>query len=184
MTTVRAFAILSCAFFIGCASSSAPSGAPSGAATRSEICYSGSTLILEANGRAVGQAGTLMRRVVDPQKNTILEDVLSYDPRPDQAPQRSLVTITVDGNTFSVRDKEDAFKGTGEFQGESWQWTAWSSVVELPDGHKITSSDSISDGTILSEKKLYDPSGAHLMTFRDALKPTHASECANKFGDH
>jgi hypothetical protein len=103
----------------------------------------------------MGQSShTIARRTVDPEAKTITEDV-SHDHAGPQGSRSFHVVMTVDGDHFTMSETGGAFTGTGSLVGQRWQWTAWSSVLQIANTSiTVESHDELTSVGMKAEKQI------------------------------
>ena len=143
-----------------------------------EVTYfSGSTMVRLQDGRNVVASDSWVCRTVDQASNTITEQLITIDHRPNVPAREFIVTfhVTEDG-TFTMQERKKAFVGAGYLQGPAWHWTAWHSLSLLPDGAYVDSKDQrVSDGLMI-EKLWCDAFGHSSVSMSEQLKPVTAAE--------
>lgn len=114
---------------------------------------------------------TVVRRAVDPNAGTIVEDVVSAGSEYPTTMRRIGETSAFeasDGTTFS---------GTLNFAGPEWQWDSWTYALAMSDkSGTITGTGRIENGTITTEKLFTPPNGKPSARIVDSLAPSSAEE--------
>ena len=144
-------------------SSHPPTTSPVAAPVASTACYAGYS-------SGMGQrARTIARRTVDPAAHQIIED-RSHDDAGAHGAKSFHVVMTVDGDHFTMTESGGAFSGTGTLVGEPWQWSAWTSVSQIPNaGITIESSDELTSAGMKATKQI-KKDGKLLATTTDELQ--------------
>ncbi|MDB4960485.1 MAG: hypothetical protein JWP01_484 [Myxococcales bacterium] len=140
---------LALALLIGCSGPAAPTPvAPRELPAASTACYSG-----VATG--MGQtARTLARRTVDPAAGTITEEV-STDDGGAHGAKTFHVVMKVEGDQFTMTERDGAFTGTGTLAGEPWRWTSWTSTSVIPNtGITVESEDELTPTGMTAAKEI------------------------------
>src|SRR3954471_13770912 len=93
----------------------------SSAAPRTDY-FEGTTTLTLPDGRTLPGGAVLAWRTADPASATIVEQVISADPRPGRPPREHVVTTAVSGTRFTMTEAAGAFVGEGTLEGQAWRW--------------------------------------------------------------
>jgi hypothetical protein len=137
--------------------------------------FEGTTTVMLPGGRTVPGGVVLARRTVDPAAGTIVEQVISADPRPGRPATEYLVTMVVSQGRFTMSEASKAFEGEGALEGPAWRWTTWTSTSRLPDGSRVVSADSVVDGQLVVHKRVLSAAGAVVIETVERLAPIDAA---------
>jgi hypothetical protein len=124
--------------------------------------YVGSTKVESADGRPLGNMASLVKREVIPAESKIVETVLRLSSKPGSEIKEVVTVLTVTGSKFTVKEKEGTFTGDGEFVGDPWKWTTWSSTTKIPGptGGIVKSRDKVTDRGMAVTKEVLGDDGA------------------------
>ncbi len=147
---------------------SAPPAHPVALPAATTICYAGVATGMGQKSR------TIARRTVDPAAHQIIEDV-THDQAAAHGAKSFHVVMDVTGDHFTMTETGGAFTGSGTLTGEPWQWTAWSSVSQIPNTGIEVSSDDVASPSNLKNRKEIRQGGKVLATTEESLE---AFDCA------
>jgi len=134
-------------------------------------CFLGEVKTLSPSGQLLSTSLSLVRRVLRPAENRIVEIVETIEPG---KPVRELTTtFTVDGSAFTMRDDDATFTGSGRLVGEAWAWTGWSYDVEMtgPRKGRVRGEDALDARGLTARKSFATPDGTVRVLFEETLQP-------------
>lgn len=114
--------------------------------------YYGDVKFFSIEGKLSGETVSLVKRVLDPEHNKIMETVLQPGEKPGQAAQEYVVEM--------VRETDNVFKTNGspagylKFFGKEWEWTSWDYSIPLEGGASLLGSGFLSGKYLLTSKTL------------------------------
>ena len=117
-----------------------------------QTCYEGTSTVRLPDGQSVPGGRTLVRRTLQPSQEKIVEEVISFDSRPEVPPKSFVVDMAVTGSQFKMTERSGAFEGTGSLTGEAWKWSEWASSSRIPNGMVVTSKDTLRPGGMVAKK--------------------------------
>ena len=133
--------------------------------------FLGEVKMTSPSGQPYGSSISLVKRLLKPAENKIVESVLSVDPK---QPAREYTTIfDVKGSKFTVKDEEGTFAGEGELLGKAWEWGGWKYSVSMLGERKGTliAEDTFVGGSLRVKKSFQSPDGQVRVLFSEDLKP-------------
>ena len=176
---------LTAAAALGAGSPAAQKGKPVPAAppkSAAEVtCYYGPSESFLPGGQKVGVTSVLLKRTLEPAKNTITEQVVTIDPRPDVLAREYVLTMQVSGARFTLTDSHKTVSGAGQLVGEAWKWQAWRSKAKLPDGGTLETAFAVVPQGLRVIKKFFGADGHLRLTYNEMLKPVPESECKERY---
>lgn len=118
-------------------------------------------------GRMLPASVALVKRVVDPDKGTIEESVLSLR---GSAPAQEFVTIIKpQGNTAKISCANCEFAGEGEFTGEAWAWSGFKFKTRIPTlGQTIEGEDRFSPDGMSADKRVIGSDGRVTVVIKES----------------
>ena len=141
---------------------------------KTEQCYEGSSQVTLPDGNSFEGGASMVRRSLNEQKATIVEEVISTDARSKEK-KLYVVEMQVTGNEFKMKERAGAFEGTGTLEGDAWQWTAWTSKARMPDGTVVNSKDRLEGAGLKADKVVRGAEGQVLVNIQELYKTT---DCA------
>lgn len=131
-------------------------------------------------GKYIGSSNGLIKRIIDPNAKTVIEQVISIIPK--KKPQEFFVTFKLNSdNTFEETEMNNAFHGTGKLFGEKWKWQKWESESFLPDKSKVISKDTEDENKLNVKKFYYSPNGTLRIIFIEEYNKINESEFLSKY---
>lgn len=119
---------------------------------------------------------SLVKRIIDPSKGTIVELVKQGDKL-----FNTILTQTKSENIFEVSDKNKSFTGTIIFNGEKWRWTTWTYNIKMADGSgKIIGTGRLQNKLLSTNKKFLSPDGTEKVLIVEELKEISEAEYNSK----
>lgn len=150
---------------LGCAHTKGTEDAEDGSRTEFFI---GNQEVSISNGRVVAGSTVFLRRVLQPSRKTI-EDEFYDVGNEDSTWNRYVVVMTVSGSGFTLRETSGAFNGTGDFEGEPWEWSGWRSISHTAQGNTIESTDRLRGDSLTTEKVVKAPDGRFVVKVAETL---------------
>ena len=132
--------------------------------------YFGEAKITSPTGQPFGSTLSLVKRILKPAENRIIEQVVFLDPR--RPAEEHITVLDVKGSALSIKDEGGSFTGEGELQGKAWEWNSWKSNVKFTDGKgTLKSEDTLTGNGIQAKKWFYRPDGKVSAVITEELKP-------------
>jgi hypothetical protein len=99
--------------------------------------YLSEVRIQSADGKAVGAMVGLGKREYKPDERIIEQMDIALDPAPGALPTVTVVewTVSSDGGSAEVKDRDGRIKGRARLVGPAWAWTEWNwsgTMKEVP----------------------------------------------------
>lgn len=141
--------------------------------------YFGDVAIRSPDGKtSYGKTVSLVKRVIDPDKNQIIEFVLQPPRLPQQKPKEIKTTLTrlANSSEFSAEDDDRTFTGKMNFSGTEWSWDRWTYEIELKNGSRLTGSGTIDSSGLKTEKIFVQPDGTTSVLIKEDLKAIEQRE--------
>jgi hypothetical protein len=92
----------------------------------------------------LGSEAFLVKRTVDPDKSTIIEQPIIVDEEGKATEWTIRFTIKDDG-TFTVADDTKRMNGAGKLFGPAWKWTYFKAIYKIGDVVEIQDENFMSD---------------------------------------
>jgi hypothetical protein len=142
--------------------------AADGPATKATY-YLGESKVMTADGKSLGNMVMLVKRELRPAESRIIETVLMVSSRRDEPIKEYLTVLTVKGSRFTMREQSGAFSGSGELEGNPWEWSGWTSTSKMPgqNGGTIVSRDKLTERGMATSKELSGPDGTVRVKFAE-----------------
>jgi hypothetical protein len=132
------------------------------AAARTEYYY-GQVVYSSADGKIeYGKTFSLVKRLIDPVAERILETVLQPSEKPGGKPDEYVTELKRAGPTavFNASDPGKTFTGTLAFSGgAAWAWTVWLYDLKFTAGGSLKGRGELSQGAVKTEKIFTKPDG-------------------------
>lgn len=137
--------------------------APFGRAGQVEkMYYLGEAKLTSPGGGPRGSQAFLLEKTHDPDHKLIIERALVV--KADKSVEQYTMTMTVNGNDFSLKDDANTITGTGTLFGPAWHWTYFRAVYQAANGIKIEDENFLADPAVcVARKKITGPDGKPLM---------------------
>jgi hypothetical protein len=131
--------------------------------------YLGESKVATADGKPLGNMVMLVKRELRPAESRIIETVLMVSSRRAEPIKEYLTVMAVKGSRFTMREQSGAFSGSGELDGNAWEWNAWTSTSKMPgqNGGTIVSRDKLTERGMTTSKELSGPDGAVRVRFAE-----------------
>jgi len=167
--------------------SEAVAAAVADAASAAVTCWYGPSVQRQADGAERPGAELLVRRTLEPAADRFVEETARFDPVAGVKPRLYTVLYQIDGDAFTLEERDGEFSGRGTLSGEPWAWTAWSSVYTLTSGIRVEAEQRIeSDGgtaVLRAERTAYGPDGSRALVLIEDLARIGDDECARRFAE-
>jgi hypothetical protein len=151
-----------------------PGSAVAGAIPSTTLYYFGDVKHFAPDGaKVLWKTTSLVKRVLDPSQNTIMETVT----QPPRAPNSPAVEFTMIGtrvgntNTFSVTAPDHSYSGAMTYSGPDWKWSHWSYDLTMKTGEKIAGGGSVTGEGVKITKLWLGPGGELTRLIQEDLKP-------------
>lgn len=132
--------------------------------------YFGEAKIVSPTGQPFSSTLSLVKRVLKPAEDRIIEQVVFLDPR--RPAEEHITILDVKGSVLSIRDEGGSFTGEGQLQGKAWEWSGWKSSIKFTDGKgTLKSEDTLTVNGIQAKKWFYRPDGKVSAVITEELKP-------------
>jgi hypothetical protein len=166
MRYIKLFALLNL-FLLPALSSFAQTGP---ASQEQAAYYFGEAKITSPTGQVFGTTLSVVKRILKPAENRIIEQVVFLDPR--RPPEEHITVLDVKGSKFTLRDDSGTFTGEGDLTGKAWEWSGWVSNIKFTDGKgTLKSEDTLTNNVITAKKTFYRPDGKPSALIVEELKP-------------
>src|SRR5690348_13199449 len=83
--------------------------------------YLGEAKLSSPAGESLGSQIMLLEKTDDPDHNLIVERAIVV--KADKTAEDHTMTMTVNGNSFTLKDDANTVSGTGTLFGPAWRWT-------------------------------------------------------------
>jgi hypothetical protein len=129
--------------------------------------YLGESKVTTADGKPMGNMVVLVKRELRPAESRIIETVLMVSSQRNEPIKEYLTVLAVKGSRFTMREQSGAFSGSGELDGNPWEWSGWTSTAKMPgqNGGTIISRDKLTERGMAVSKELNGPDGAVRVKF-------------------
>ena len=113
-------------------------------------------------GKPIGKSVLLLEKTHDPDKSQIVERAIEV--MPGEAGREFVITMKVDGSSFTAADDKGTIRGTGTLFGPAWRWTYFKATFQSTNGVRIEDDNFMTDPTVgCARKKVLSPDGKVLM---------------------
>ncbi|HEY2587196.1 MAG TPA: hypothetical protein VGI81_15730 [Tepidisphaeraceae bacterium] len=130
-----------------------------------KMYYVGEAKLSSATGEPLGSQAMLLEKTHDPDHNLIVERAIVV--KPDKTTEEHTMTMTVSGNSFTLKDDANTVTGTGTHFGAAWRWTYFHANYQARNGVQIEDENFMTDpSAIVARKKITGPDGK-VFTFMD-----------------
>lgn len=152
-------------------------------------CFFGATIQRTPDGTESPAADLLLRRQFEPAASRIVEDTVRYDGATGKVHHyRVVMEVDADAGTFTLRETDGLYAGTGRLEGEPWDWTAWSMSYRLTSGIVVEGRSEVrgDEGgrrVLHGEKTAYGPDGGLALTLVETLPELAGEACEERFGE-
>ena len=111
----------------------------------------------------------LSKEVINKEENTITMKSISIDQKGETTEYNYIMDIT--DPTFTIRDLDRNYTGTGKLHGSAWKWSSWSYIINTtnPVG-KIDAYNYFSLAGLIVNKAFYGPDGKMTVRFKERYK--------------
>jgi hypothetical protein len=124
--------------------------------------FLGEVKLSSADGKPMGSQVLLVEKTQDPEKNLIVDRAIVV--QPDGIAEEHTMNMTVQGNSFTLKDTANTVTGAGDFFGPAWQWTYWKGSFQSSNGVRIEDENFLADpGVVVARKRIIGPDGKVLM---------------------
>jgi len=111
----------------------------------------------------------LLKRTLDRKGGTISEVVVTKTYQSGFA--ETQLTLLVAGRSFELRAQGAGYSGKGVLFGKPWDWSGWTSEIEIPDGAKVRVLDHLGTHGLDAVSEYYDPTGQLVSITKTQLRP-------------
>jgi hypothetical protein len=140
-------------------------------------CYFGDLFVTPAGQAESAQGALLVRLTLDQTNNRIVEDTWTFP-----LYERYVVTRSVSGDRFDMKQDDGAFTGSGALDGEAWLWRGWTTRAASADRQTIVETATrFNDGSLVTNERVLGADGAIKVEVRHSLDEIPLDECENMF---
>jgi hypothetical protein len=115
--------------------------------------FLGEAKLTSESGKPMGSQVLLVERTQDPDKNLISERAIVV--KADGSAGQYTMNMTVDGDSFNLKDAANTTTGTGKLFGPPWRWTYFKGTFQSSNGVRIEDENFVSDPSVgVARKKI------------------------------
>jgi hypothetical protein len=134
-----------------------------------KMYYVGEAKLSSATGEPLGSQAVLFEKTHDRDHNLLIERAIVV--KPDKGAEEHTMTLTVSGNSFTLKDDTNTITGTGTHFGPAWRWTYFHATYQAKNGVQIEDENFMTDpSAIVARKKITGPDGKVFMYMDITLK--------------
>jgi hypothetical protein len=120
-------------------------------------------------GKPLGSQVFLVEKTQDPERNLIIERAVVVNP--DGSAEQYTMNMTVNGDSFTLKDDANTTSGSGRLFGSAWQWTYWKGEFKSSNGVRIEDENFLADPSVgVARKRIIGPDGNVLMYMDVTMK--------------
>lgn len=140
-------------------------------------CYFGDLFVTPAGKAESSQGALLVKLTLDQDHGRIVEDTWSFP-----LYERYVVTRDVTGASFTMKQDDGAFTGTGSLEGEPWVWRSWTTRSKSADAQTVVETATrFDDGALVTTERVLGADGSMRVEVRHRLDEIPLDECDDMF---
>jgi len=140
-------------------------------------CYYGELMVARAGETETNQGALLVKLTMDPSASRMVEETWSFP-----LYERYVVTRTIRGASFTLRQDDGAFVGNGTLEGQPWIWSGWKSTTTSADkATRVESATHFQDGDLVTHERVLDANGGLRVSVDQSLVEIPLDECDHMF---
>lgn len=135
----------------------------------SELYSIGEIKAMAADSTPYGTFVAISKEIINRKENTITMKSISIDQKGETTEYNYIMNIT--DPTFTIKDVDGTYSGTGKLHGSAWKWSSWSYVINTknPVG-KIDAYNYISLVGLVVNKAFYGADGKLTVRYKERYK--------------
>ncbi len=135
----------------------------------SEFFSMGEIKAMSPDSIPYGTYVALSKEIINRKENTITMKSISIDQKGETTEYNYIMDIT--DPTFTIKDVNGTYTGTGKLHGSAWKWSSWSYIINTtnPVG-KIDAYNYFSLAGLIVNKAFYGPDGKMTVRYKERYK--------------
>jgi len=121
----------------------------------------------------------IIKRTYNPEDKTISEESLGIF---NNEVKETVVESKVDGDKFTIAEKDGMFSGTGSLCGKSWKWNSWSCEVMMFNGDIVAGKFELNDKKYNTYKETFT-AGEMKLVIKGGFDEITAEEYSKKYAE-